>query len=80
MTFGLLQVFYVEPGSLYIESRTEPFIQTTRVDCSNSVNYDWVQVLFYRKHSLFVLPDIGIEPATSRQFHSEGVCLKGASQ
>ena len=40
---------------VYTESQTEP------LDSSNSVNHDGVQVL----------PVVGIEPATSRWFHSE---------
>ena len=42
-----------------------------RVDCSNSVNHYWVQVMSYSKYSLLFLPVVGIEPATSRWFHSE---------
>ena len=38
ISFDLLQVFREK-------SRTEPFIWTRRVDCSNSVNHNWVQVL-----------------------------------
>ena len=54
---------------VHTESRTEHFIWTTGVDCSPSVNYDWVQVLS-SKYSLLFLPVIGIEPATSRSFYS----------
>ena len=56
---------------VHTESRTEPFIWTTGVDYSNSVNHDWVQVLNYCKYSLLFLPVVGIEPATSRWFHTE---------
>ena len=34
---------------------TEHFIQTTRVDCSNSVNHNRVLVLGYSTHSLLVI-------------------------
>ena len=34
------------------QPQTEPFIQSTMGDCSNSVNYDQVQVLSYCKYSL----------------------------
>ena len=50
-----------------------PFIWTTGVDRSNSVNHDRIQVLSYCKYSLSVLPFVGIEPATSRWFHSEAL-------
>ena len=53
-----------------MDSRTEPFIWTTGVDSSNSVNYDQVKVLNYSMHSLLILPAAEIEPATSRWFHS----------
>ena len=43
--------FMSNPGVL-TESRTEPFIWTTGVDFSNSVNRDRVQVLSYCKNSL----------------------------
>ena len=55
------------------ESETELFIWTTKVDCSNSVNHDRVQVLRYNKYCLLVLPVVGIEPSTSRWFHSEKI-------
>ena len=58
----------------YIDSWTEPFIWITGVDCSYSVNHDWVQwLLTYSKYFLLILPVIGIEPATSRDFHSEAL-------
>ena len=45
------------------ESQTESFIRITRVDCSNFINCDRVQMLSYRKYSsLVLLPDVGIEP------------------
>ena len=47
------------------------FIWTTGVDCSNSVDYDRVQVLSYGKYYLLFLPLVGIEPVTSRWFHSQ---------
>ena len=46
----------------HTEYRPEPFIWTIRVDCSNSVNHDRVQMLFL----------VGIEHAPpSRWFYSE---------
>ena len=51
---------------VHTERGTEPFIWTTGVDCSNSVNHDQVEVLSYREYSLLFLPVIGIEPATAR--------------
>ena len=39
MSFGLLQVYHVELGSSHTESRTEPFIWTTWVDCSDCVKH-----------------------------------------
>ena len=50
---------------VHTKSRTEPFIWSTGIDCSNSVNHDHVQGISYCKYSLFVLPVVGIEPATS---------------
>ena len=41
MSSGLLQVF-VELGNLY---GTMSFIESTEVTCSDSVSYNWVQVL-----------------------------------
>ena len=34
------------------------------------MNYDWVKVLSYSKYSLLFLLVVGIEPATTRSFHS----------
>ena len=56
---------------LIIESWIELFIWTTGVECSNSVNHDWIQVLSYSKYSLLVLPVVGIEPATTWGFYPE---------
>ena len=42
-------------SGVHTESPTEPFILTTGVDCSNSVNHDQVQMLSYSKYSLLVL-------------------------
>ena len=39
----------------YTEPRTEPFTLSKKVDCSNSVNHDRVQMLSYSKYSLLVL-------------------------
>ena len=36
------------------ELRTKPIIRSIEVGCSNSVNYDRVQVLSYSKYSLFL--------------------------
>ena len=57
----------------HIESWTEPFIWTTGIDSSNSVNYDQVQALSYNKYYLLFLPVVGIEPAMFRWFHSEAL-------
>ena len=70
MSFGL-QVFHVD--LVHTEFRNEPFIGTTGLDCSDSVNHDWVQDLSYCKYSLLFLPAVGIEPATFRWFHSEAL-------
>ena len=34
---------------VYTELRTEVFVKSIRVNCSNSINHDWVQVLSYIK-------------------------------
>ena len=62
---------FVSSSGVHTESQTEPFIWVTGVDCSNSINHDQVQVLSYSLYSLIVIPIIGIEPATSRWFHSK---------
>ena len=49
---------------VHTELQTEPYIQSTGVDCFNSVYHDQVQVLSYGKYSLLFLPVVGIEPAT----------------
>ena len=54
------------------EFRTEHFIWTTWVDCSNSVNHDQIQIFIYSMYSLLLLV-VGIEPATSRFFYSEAL-------
>ena len=64
---------FMSNSEAFIESRTAAFIWTTREDCSNSVNYDWVQVLSYSKYSSLLLLVVGIEPATSRWFHLEAL-------
>ena len=58
--------FFTLNSGVHKESWTGPFIRSTEVDCSNSVNYNQVQVLSYSKYSLLFLPVVGIEPATSR--------------
>ena len=40
---------------VHTESQIEPFIWTTGVNCSNSLNHDQVQVLSYSKYSLLLL-------------------------
>ena len=57
----------------HAEFQTEPFIWTTEVDYSKSVNHEWVQVLSCSKYSLLLLPVVRIEPVTSRWFHSEAL-------
>ena len=49
---------------IHTESWTEPFIWTIRVDFSDSLYYDLVEVLSYCKYSLFVLSVVVIETAT----------------
>ena len=73
--YGLSAFFrcFMSNSGINMKSQNEPFIWTTGVDCSNSVNPDWVQVLSYSKDSLLFLPIVGIEPATSRWFHSEAL-------
>ena len=64
MFFSILLVFHVELGSLHrIFNRT--LYLNPRVDCSNSVYCDWVQVLSYNKNFFLFLPVVGTEPATS---------------
>ena len=65
-------MFLVELGNPH---RISSWTLYLNLECrlSNSVNYDWVQVLSYSKYSLLVLPVVGIEPATSRWFHSEAL-------
>ena len=53
---------FVSNLGVHSESWSESFTATIRVDWSNSVNHDWVQVL-----NSF-LPVTGIEPASSRWF------------
>ena len=40
--------YFMLNSGVHTESRTEPFILTIGVDCSNPINYDWVQVLSER--------------------------------
>ena len=56
---------FLSASRVYKEPLTEPFIQSTEVDCTYSVNHDWIQVLSYCKYSLSFLPVVGIEPANS---------------
>ena len=69
MSFGLLQVFHVELGRLYRTSNWT--IWSMGIDCSISVYYDRVKVLSYRKYTVLFSPVIGIEPSSSRRFHTE---------
>ena len=57
---------FISNSEVHTESWSERFIWTVGVDCSNSVNHDWAQVLSYNKYFLLFLPVVGIEPATSR--------------
>ena len=59
---------FMSNSGVHTESRTEFFIWTTRVDYSNSLNHDRVQVLSYSQYSLLALAVVGIEPATSRWY------------
>ena len=38
-------LYYMLNSGLHTESQTEPFIWTTGIDSSNSINHDQVQVL-----------------------------------
>ena len=71
-THNILAFFrcFMSNSGINTESQTEPFIWTTGQDYSNFVSHDQVQVLSYSKYSLLFLPVVGIEPATSRWFHS----------
>ena len=66
-------MYFVSNSGAYRKTRIDPFIQSTGVDCSNSVNHDQVQMLSFSKYPLLVLSAVGIEPATSRWFHSEAL-------
>ena len=68
----LFRCFVPNPGD-HTKFRTEPFIWTTGIDYSNYINHDRIHVLSYSKYSLLFLPIFGIEPATSRWFHSEAL-------
>ena len=68
----VLQPFsIVKLGSPHRISNWTSYLNSRGLDCSNSVNHDWLQVLSYSKYSWLFLPVVGIEPATSRWFHSE---------
>ena len=45
----------ISNSGTYTEIQTKPFIQSTGIDCSNSVNYDRMQVLSYSKYMLSYL-------------------------
>ena len=55
------------------KSWSEPFIWTTGVDWSNSINHNHIQVLSNSKYSLLFLPVVGIEPETFRWLHLEAL-------
>ena len=48
------------------QPRSEPFIYSTGVDCSNSIDHDRVRVLSYSKYSPLFLLVVGTEAITSR--------------
>ena len=67
MSMSLLWMFYVELRRPYrILNWTTLF-----EPCVKTVNHDQVQVLSYSQYSSLFLPIVGIEPVTSRWFHSE---------
>ena len=66
-SFSLHHVFCVELKTIL----NKTLYLNHRVNSSNSVNHDQVQVLSCRKYSFLVLPVVRIEPATSRRFNSE---------
>ena len=70
MSLDFLQLFHVKLGSLHRTLNLNLYL-IHRVDWSNSLNLDRIQVLSYSKYSLLFLPVVEIEPATSRWFHSE---------
>ena len=51
---------FMSNSGAYTELRTEPFIYSTGVDCSNSVNHDRAQVLSYTKYSLLSYLWVGL--------------------
>ena len=67
---AFFRCFMLNSG-VHTESQTESFIWITGVDFSSSFNQDRVQGLSYSKYSLLVLLVVGIEPVTSKWFHSE---------
>ena len=71
-SLGLLQIFQIERVT-NIESRTEPIIWSSGANCSNSVIHDQIRRLSYNRYSVLFLLIAGIEPTTSRWFHSEGL-------
>ena len=48
-------------------------VKSIEIDCSNSVNTDWIQVLSNSKYSLLFLLVVEIESETSKCFHSEAL-------
>ena len=44
--------FFKLNSGVYIELQTKPLIQSTWVNCSNSITHGWVEVLSYIKYSL----------------------------
>ena len=47
---------------VHTELQIEPFIQSTGVDCFNSINHDRVQVLSYGLRSLLVELRLNLQP------------------
>ena len=44
---------FMSNSSTHTELQTKPFILLTGIDCSNSINFDQVQVLRYSNYALF---------------------------
>ena len=66
---------YVFPPSSGVSCQTREPTQNLELNplfnCSNSVNYFWIEVWSYSKYSLLFLLVVGIEPVTSRWFPPE---------
>ena len=61
MSFGFFRCFLSNSG-VHRKSRTEPFIWTTVVDCSNSVNYSRVKMLVSIPCYSYLLLRLNLQP------------------